>query len=139
MASSIQSIRPTRAVRLVLTAAVLAPYLVSLALPAVTGDFDAPNTTVPGAQALLMGFVVNPIVWLANVLLLIGLVRFHAGRLKFAAISGAAAGAFAAIPLVWSQGLVLEIGYYVWLSSMVLFLVGASLCWHLRHRISRVP
>lgn len=134
MTNAIQTLRHMKAIRWALTAGVMMPYLASLALPAVTGDLDAPNTTAPGLQALLMGFLVNPIGWLANVLLAAGLVLFHAGRFKPAVIIGAAAAACAAMPLVWPLGLALEIGYYMWMSSVVIFLVGSSLCWHLRHR-----
>ena len=111
--------------RWAVTAAVAAPYFASLALPAVTGSIDAPNSTALGVQALAMGFVANPIVWLANVLLVAGLAQLHTGRLKGAAVLGAVAVGCAALPLVWSLGLDLEIGYYVWLSSMAIFLVGA--------------
>jgi hypothetical protein len=82
---------------------------------------------------LEVGFIVNPIVWLANVLLVIGLVLFHVGRFKSAVIIGAAAGAWR-LCRWWPLGLDLEIGYYMWMSSVVIFLVGSSLCWHLRHR-----
>ena len=133
MTLSIQAVRPSKALRWGLTAAVVVPFLISLGLPAVTGDIDAPNTTASGLQALLMGFVI-PFVWIANVFLPIGLLTFHAGRLKWAAIAGAAAAACAAMPLVVPLGFALEIGYYAWLSSMVVFLVGSSLGWHLRHR-----
>ena len=81
-----------------------------------------------------MGFVVNPIVWVANAFLPLALAQWHAGRLNRGAVFGAVAVACAALPLVWSLGLTLEIGYYVWLSSMVIFPVGSFLCWHLQRR-----
>ena len=134
MTSPIQTLPPTRAMRWVLTAAVVVPYLISLGLPAVTGDIDEPNTTALGLQALVMGILVNPIAWLANMFLPIGLVLCHADSFKGAAIAGAAAAACAAIPLVVPLGFALESGYYVWSSSMLVFLVGSFLCWHLRQR-----
>ena len=78
-----------------------------------------------------MGFVANPVVWLANVLLAFALAQWHTGHLKRGASVGAVAVACAALPLVWPLGLTLEIGYYVWLSSMVIFLAGSLLSSHL--------
>jgi len=126
-----------------MTAAVGVPYAVSLWLPAVTAIIDGrvPQTE-PGLVALLLGWTFAPIEWLANVLLPIGVGQFHAGRLRSAAIFGAAAVGCASLPLlrphadVMDGGAVLEVGYYAWLSSMVIFFVGSSLAWGLRRLLS---
>jgi hypothetical protein len=135
---TIQTTRLTRTARWVTAAAVGVPYAVSLCLPAWTGTIDGPNTTVPGLLALLLGWTVTPLTWLANVLLLIGVMQFREGRLRSAAIFGAAVAGCASQLLVWPPGgdNVLEVGYYVWLSSMVIFFVGSSLAWRLRRLLS---
>jgi hypothetical protein len=129
MTTTTQTTRLSWTARWATTAAVGVPFLVSLGLPAVTGSIDAPNTTAPGVEALMIGFVGNPIAWLANVLLPFGMVLFHKGRLRNAAIFGAAAMGCASVPLILPMGLALEVGYYVWLSSMAIFFVGSSMAW----------
>ena len=107
-------------------AAVLTVYVVSFFLPVINA--------IPGWGVLLMNlFVVWVPSWAANPLLLVGLYSFNHGQYGKTAILG-----FIALLLgtIWLWGLLFDHdqntglgpGYWVWLGSMALLILGAAIC-----------
>ncbi len=116
------------------SALVLVLYLISLALPAVVGVWDSPKPEPAwGVVCLVLGWVAFPVgtlIWLANPLLWAGLMAYGRGDTRRAVRLGLSALVCALVTLGipdWQ----LQIGYFVWLCSIVL-LAGASALAQLR-------
>lgn len=114
-------------------------YLPACACPAVYVDDGGQACTairlgtVNGLSALLMGWLPPwTIPWSANPLLLVGAILLLCRRAKAATYFGGAAATMGAVTWVYSwlgawKGL--EVGYFLWQASLIVFAVGAAATW----------
>ncbi len=100
-------------------------YLASLGLPAVCTTTGDVTRSVPGVVCLLLGWL-QPVPWLANVVLVIATFQRGRRRHRAARMLSLIAIALASTTLLYSELGGIDVGFIAWIGSMIALAIAST-------------